>query len=102
MRVGTVGIHCDHGQIVSHQIVAAECLQKPLLYRVFIGPAVAGADADLLERSGGNEINGISGSEVRLYLLVTQRSLKERYQIAGTDYVFAQAANQIDRAPIHQ
>ena len=69
---------------------------------MFVRAAVAHAPADLLESRGGNGVDAVARGEVSLDLLVGPGRLELRDQIARTDHVLAQSADQIDRAAIHQ
>ncbi len=67
-----------------------------------MGSAVAHAPADLLESRCGDGVDRIARREVRLDLFFAQGRLKLRHQVAGTDHVLAQSADQIDGAAIYQ
>ena len=69
---------------------------------MFFRATVADAPANFFERLGHNGIDTVSRREVRLDLLGAPSGFELRHQIGGTDYVFAQAAQQIDGAAIDQ
>src|SRR5690348_8162133 len=102
VRVAAVSVHRYDRKIVGNEILPAEGLQNPLLYFIFVSPAVSRPPANLLESRSGDGIDGIARREVRLDLLGAQSRFKLRHQVAGTDHVLPQAANQIDGAAIHE
>ena len=102
VRVARVGVDGDNRRIVGQQVLAGEGLHEPLLDFVLRGAAVANALADLFECRGHNGIDAVAGREVRLDLLLAPGRLELGHQIRGTDDIFAQAAQQVDGAAVHQ
>src|SRR3989441_12526642 len=100
--ITAVCIHRHDRRIFGYQVFAAEGFHEPLLDAVLICAAVAHPPPDLLEGCGGNGVNGVACREMRLDLLLRPSRFELRYQIAGTDHVLAQAANQFECTAIHQ
>ena len=102
VRVAAIGIDCDQGRIVGHEILTPEGFHEPLLHFVFVSAAVAHTPADLLESRRGDGVNRIARREVRLDLFFAQSGFEQGHQIARTDHILAQSADQVDGARVHQ
>jgi len=97
-----MGVDSDDGRIVRHQILALESLHEPLLNLMLVRPPVTHSPPDFLERCGGDGIYRVPRLEMSLDLLFRKSSLEQRYQIARADHIFPEAANQLQRAAVHQ
>ena len=102
MRIAGIGIDRHNRRIIRQNIFAAECFHEPLLNFMLFRAAIAHALADLFKRFGNNRIDAVARRKMRLDLLFAPCRLELCHQVRGTDNVFSQAAQQIDRARIHQ
>src|SRR6266849_5951199 len=69
---------------------------------MFRGSTVACTLSDFFEGCGGNCVDGVARSEVRLDLLLAPSSFKQCYQVGGADYVLSQTAQQFNSPAIDQ
>src|SRR5437588_1682164 len=103
MRVATVLVDCDDRLVVAgSKVLAAEGLHDPLLHVVLGRSAVASASANFLKCRSCNGVDLVACLEMRANLFFCQGCFKICDEITRADDLMSEAANQLDRAGIHQ
>ena len=102
MRIPAVSIHRDDRRIISHQILAMECLYKPFLDLELGSSAIAHTLSNFFECCCCNAIDQIAGGVVSLHLFVCQGSFELSDEVAGTDHVLAEAPDHFQCATVHK
>ena len=95
-------VNSDDGRIVGHKILPTEGFHEPLLHLMLVRSAVAHSSPDLLKRRRCYCIDCVARSIVGLDLLIGPGCFEQRHQIARTQNIFPQPADQLQRAAIYK
>ncbi len=102
MRIAAVRVDADIRRIASFQAVAIEGLHDPLLHFELVRAAVARTLSDFLEERCGDLVDRIASLEVRRHLRFGQGCLEASHKIGRADNLFAETADQLQRACVYQ